>query len=534
MRLLKSHPLLKLINSYLFDGSQPSNLNFAWNFGSLLAVCLIIQLVTGVTLGMHYNGSVSQAFDSVEHVMRDVNNGWLIRYFHSNTASAFFFLVKLFLGRGIYYGSYQAPRTLTWVIGAVILIAMMGTGFLGYVHSLKWSDINIIYLLTSLGLNLLEFQFLAFPYFGLFEAESFLIHFMSAIPWLGQDIVEFIWGGFSVNNATLNRFFALHFLLPFVLAILVLLHLITLHETGAGNPVGSSSNSSRINMSPYYLFKDLITLYLFIWVLSFFVYFMPNFLGDSENYVPANPMQTPAAIVPEWYLLSFYAILRSIPNKLLGVLAMFGAILAILTLPYFDTSKLRGFQFKPTAKIIFWMFVANFVILIVLGAKHVESPFIIVGQCMTFLYFIWYINFIPATSLSEDLLSTVELNNSKSISSNSFSFSSIFSKNFRARIKDFIIIYSVNKPVADSLADIRTLAAERRGIFNAGAENTTEGRNRLLNTQNSIWEHVTEFSNNMNTERVPHEVLTPLINAIRNAASNVDPLIVEVITQLNP
>nr|YP_010608737.1 apocytochrome b [Drechslerella dactyloides]WAN89817.1 apocytochrome b [Drechslerella dactyloides] len=354
MRLLKSHPLLKLFNSYLFDGSQPSNLNFAWNFGSLLAVCLIIQLVTGVTLGMHYNGSISQAFDSVEHVMRDVNNGWLIRYFHSNTASAFFFLVKFFI-------------------------------------------------ITNL---------------------------MSAIPWLGQDIVEFIWGGFSVNNATLNRFFALHFLLPFVLAILVLLHLITLHETGgSGNPIGSSSNSSRVNMSPYYLFKDLITLYIFIWVLSFFVYFMPNFLGDSENYVPANPMQTPAAIVPEWYLLSFYAILRSIPNKLLGVLAMFGAILAILTLPYFDVSKLRGFQFKPTAKFMFWMFVANFVILIVLGAKHVESPFIVVGQCMTFLYFIWYINFIPTTSLFEDLLSTVELNknNSKSASSDQLSSSSIFS-----------------------------------------------------------------------------------------------------------
>nr|QCW06975.1 cytochrome b [Drechslerella brochopaga] len=395
MRLLKSHPLLKLFNSYLFDGSQPSNLNFAWNFGSLLAVCLIIQLVTGVTLGMHYNGSVTQAFDSVEHalVMRDVNNGWLIRYFHSNTASAFFFLVYLHeFGRGIYYGSYQAPRTLTWVIGLVIFFAMVGTGFLGYV--LPYGQMS-----------------------------------MSAIPWLGQDIVEFIWGGFSVNNATLNRFFALHFLLPFVLAILVLLHLITLHETGgSGNPIGSSSNSSRVNMSPYYLFKDLITLYIFIWVLSFFVYFMPNFLGDSENYVPANPMQTPAAIVPEWYLLSFYAILRSIPNKLLGVLAMFGAILAIITLPYFDLSKLRGFQFKPTAKIIFWMFVANFVILIILGAKHVESPFIIVGQCMTFLYFIWYINFIPAISLSEDLLTYVELNKKifKSSSSDPLSSSSIF------------------------------------------------------------------------------------------------------------
>jgi ubiquinol-cytochrome c reductase cytochrome b subunit len=381
MRILKSHPLLKLINSYLMDGSQPSNLNFAWNFGSLLAVCLIIQIVTGVTLAMHYNASVAEAFDSIEHIMRDVNNGWLIRYFHSNTASAFFFLVYLHIGRGIYYGSYQRPRTITWVIGVIILIAMIGTGFLGYV--------------------------LPYGQMSLWGA-TVITNLMSAIPWVGQDIVEFIWGGFSVNNATLNRFFALHFVLPFVLAALVLMHLIGLHDTGgSNNPMGVSSNLARLPMGPYYLFKDLITFFLFIWVLSLFVYFMPNVLGDSENYIKANPMQTPAAIVPEWYLLAFYAILRSIPNKLIGVIAMFAALLAILTLPYLDFSNIRGFQFKPISKVFFWLLVANFLILIVLGAKHVEAPFIVIGQCFTFLYFFWFLGIIPFASLAGDVLNTL-------------------------------------------------------------------------------------------------------------------------------
>jgi len=266
--------MLKLANSYLIDSAQPSNLNYAWNFGSLLAVCLGIQIVTGVTLAMHFNPSVAEAFNSVEHIMRDVNNGWLLRYFHSNTASAFFFLVYLHIGRGIYYGSYQKPRGLTWVIGTIILILMMATAFLGYV--------------------------IPFGQMSLWGA-TVITNLMSAIPWVGKDIVEFIWGGFSVNNATLNRFFALHFVLPFILAALVLMHLIALHDSaGSSNPLGISSNVDKISMSPYYLFKDLITLFLFILVLSIFVFFMPNALGDSENYVMANPMQTPPAIVPEW------------------------------------------------------------------------------------------------------------------------------------------------------------------------------------------------------------------------------------------
>ena len=387
MRILKSHPLLKMVNSYVIDSPQPSNISYLWNFGSLLAFCLIIQIVTGVTLGMHYTPSISEAFDSVEHIMRDVNNGWLVRYLHSNTASAFFFIVYLHIGRGLYYGSYKAPRTLVWTIGTVLFIAMMATAFLGYV--------------------------LPYGQMSLWGA-TVITNLMSAIPWIGQDIVQFIWGGFSVNNATLNRFFALHFVLPFVLAALALMHLIALHDSsGSSNPLGVSGNYDRLPMHPYFIFKDLITIFLFILVLSIFVFFMPNVLGDSENYVMANPMQTPPAIVPEWYLLPFYAILRSIPNKLLGVIAMFAAILALLVLPFTDLSKLRGNQFRPLSKIAFFIFVANFLILMQLGAKHVESPFIEFGQISTVLYFAHFVIIIPFVTLLENSLIDLSLSASK-------------------------------------------------------------------------------------------------------------------------
>nr|YP_010303555.1 apocytochrome b [Purpureocillium takamizusanense]UNI92584.1 apocytochrome b [Purpureocillium takamizusanense] len=378
MRLLKSHPFLKLVNSYLIDASQPTNISYMWNFGSLLAVCLGIQIITGVTLAMHYNPSIAEAFNSVEHIMRDVNNGWFIRYLHSNTASAFFFLVYLHIGRGFYYGSYRAPRTLTWVIGTIILILMMGIGFLGYV--------------------------LPYGQMSLWGA-TVITNLISAIPWIGQDVVEFIWGGFSVNNATLNRFFALHFVLPFVLAALVLMHLIALHDTaGSSNPLGTPGNYDRIPFAPYYLFKDLITIFIFIFVLSIFVFFMPNVLGDSENYIMANPMQTPAAIVPEWYLLPFYAILRSIPNKLLGVIAMFASLLALLALPKADLGITKGLQFRPLSKITFYIFVINFLILMQLGAKHVESPFIEFGQISTAIYFAYYFVIMPGVSVIENTL----------------------------------------------------------------------------------------------------------------------------------
>jgi len=378
MRILKSHPFLKMVNSYVIDSPQPSNISYLWNFGSLLAFCLIIQIITGVTLAMHYNPSVLEAFNSVEHIMRDVNNGWLIRYLHSNTASAFFFLVYLHIGRSLYYGSYKTPRTLVWIIGTIIFILMMATAFLGYV--------------------------LPYGQMSLWGA-TVITNLMSAIPWVGQDIVEFIWGGFSVNNATLNRFFSLHFVLPFVLATLVLMHLIALHDTvGSSNPLGISGNYDRLPFAPYFLFKDLITIFIFIFVLSIFVFFMPNILGDSENYVMANPMQTPPAIVPEWYLLPFYAILRSIPNKLLGVVAMFSAILILLIMPFTDLSKSSGIQFRPISKVAFFIFIGNFLILMQLGAKHVESPFIEFGQISTVIYFSYFLIIVPLISLFENSL----------------------------------------------------------------------------------------------------------------------------------
>nr|AYM32483.1 cytochrome b [Trichophyton mentagrophytes] len=378
MRIFKSHPLLKLVNSYIIDSPQPTNLSYLWNFGSLLALCLGIQIVTGVTLAMHYSPSITDAFDSIEHIMRDVNNGWLIRYLHANTASAFFFLVYLHMGRGIYYGSYQGPRSLTWNIGVIIFIVMIVTAFLGYV--------------------------LPFGQMSLWGA-TVITNLLSAIPWIGQDLVEFIWGGFSVNNATLNRFFSLHYLLPFILAALVLMHLIALHDTvGSSNPLGISGNYDRLPFAPYFLFKDLVTIFLFMLSLSIFVFFMPNALGDCENYVMANPMQTPAAIVPEWYLLPFYAILRSIPDKTLGVVAMLGAILILMALPYLDKSKIRGMQFKPLSKIAFYIFIANFLVLMILGAKHVEDPFIIFGQISTTLYFSYFIIITPLFSILDNIL----------------------------------------------------------------------------------------------------------------------------------
>ena len=389
MRIFKKHPLMSLLNGYLVDSPQPSNISYLWNFGSLLGFCLVIQIVTGVTLAMHYNPSVLEAFNSVEHIMRDVNNGWLIRYLHSNTASAFFFLVYLHIGRGLYYGSYRAPRTLVWTIGVVIFILMMATAFLGYV--------------------------LPYGQMSLWGA-TVITNLMSAIPWVGQDIVEFIWGGFSVNNATLNRFFALHFVLPFVLAALALMHLIALHDSaGSGNPLGVSGNYDRLPFAPYFIFKDLITIFLFIVVLSVFVFFMPNVLGDSDNYIMANPMQTPPAIVPEWYLLPFYAILRSIPNKLLGVISMFAAILILLVMPFTDLGRSRGLQFRPLSKIAFFIFVANFLILMQIGARHVETPFIELGQISTVLYFLYFSVVMYGVTMIENTLVDITLLNNANI-----------------------------------------------------------------------------------------------------------------------
>nr|YP_010886789.1 cytochrome b [Lanmaoa macrocarpa]WJH17090.1 cytochrome b [Lanmaoa macrocarpa] len=377
MRLLKSHSLLRIFNSYVVDSPQPSNISYLWNFGSLLATCLLIQILTGCFLAMHYQPHVDFAFNSVEHIMRDVNNGWLIRYTHANVASFFFIFVYGHIGRNIYYGSYKSPRILVWSIGVIILILMMAIAFLGYV--------------------------LPYGQMSLWGA-TVITNLLSAIPVFGQDLVELIWGGFSVSNATLNRFFSLHYILPFLLAALALAHLVALHTHGSNNPNGISSNGDRYAIHPYFMFKDLITIFFFFLALSVMVFYYPNLLGHSDNYIEANPMSTPASIVPEWYLLPFYAILRSIPNKLLGVLAMFGSLLILLILPIVDVSRQRGSQFRPAMKVAFWFFVFNFFILMWIGSQHPNEPFVFIGQVSTFFYFAWFVLIVPVIGLVENTL----------------------------------------------------------------------------------------------------------------------------------
>jgi len=377
MRLLKTHVLLRLLNSYIVDSPQPANLSYLWNFGSLLGVCLIIQILTGAFLAMHYTPNVDFAFNSVEHIMRDVNNGWLIRYVHANVASFFFIFVYGHIARGLYYSSYKSPRVLVWSIGVIILVLMIATAFLGYV--------------------------LPYGQMSLWGA-TVITNLLSAIPVFGKDIVELIWGGFSVSNATLNRFFSLHYLLPFVLAALVVGHLIALHEHGSGNPNGVTASGDRYAMYPYFIFKDLVTIFSFFLVLSVIVFFYPNLLGHSDNYIPADPMVTPASIVPEWYLLPYYAILRSIPNKLLGVLAMFGSLFILLVLPITDLSRIRGNQFRPAMKLAFWFFVVDFFILMWIGSQHPNTPYVEIGQVSTAFYFSWFLVIIPLIGISENTL----------------------------------------------------------------------------------------------------------------------------------
>jgi len=377
MRKLKSHVLLRLLNSYVVDSPQPANISYLWNFGSLLALCLGIQILTGAFLAMHYTPNVDFAFNSVEHIMRDVNNGWIIRYTHANVASFFFIFVYMHIGRGLYYSSYKTPRVLVWSIGVIILVLMIAIGFLGYV--------------------------LPYGQMSLWGA-TVITNLLSAIPVFGTDIVELIWGGFSVSNATLNRFFSLHYLLPFLLAALAFAHLIALHVHGSNNPNGVTSSGDRYAMHPYFIFKDLVTFFTFFLVLSIIVFFYPNLLGHSDNYIPADPMVTPASIVPEWYLLPFYAILRSIPNKLLGVVAMFGSLFILLILPLTDLSRIRGNQFRPAMKLAFWFFVVDFIILLWIGSQHPETPYLEIGQFATAFYFAWFLIIVPVIGISENTL----------------------------------------------------------------------------------------------------------------------------------
>ncbi len=322
------------------------------------------MILTGVSLAMHYTGHVDYAFLSVEHIMRDVNNGWLIRLIHANGASIFFILVYIHIARGLYYGSYRAPRTLQWVVGVIIFLVMMATGFLGYVQ-----------------------PFGQMSYWG----ATVITNLFSAIPWIGQDLVYFLWGGFSVDNATLNRFFSLHYLQPFVLAAQVVLHLYAQQLAGSNNPEGITSSSDKIRFHPYYTIKDLVGIFWLILGYSLLVFFYPYQQGHPDNSIPANPMVTPHSIVPEWYYQPFYAILRAIPDKMGGVIAMFSSILILLPLPFQTTLNLRTNRYRPILHVLFWIFVANMLILFWVGAKPVDEPYITIGQISTVIYFSYFI-----------------------------------------------------------------------------------------------------------------------------------------------
>nr|BBG22703.1 cytochrome b [Sphaeramia orbicularis] len=369
--LRKTHPLLKIANDALVDLPAPSNISIWWNFGSLLGLCLGIQLLTGLFLAMHYTADIATAFSSVAHICRDVNFGWLIRNVHANGASFFFICIYLHIGRGLYYGSYMFKET--WNIGVVLLLLVMMTAFVGYV--LPWGQMS-------------------------FWGATVITNLLSAVPYVGNTLVQWIWGGFSVDNATLTRFFAFHFLLPFVIAAVTLLHLLFLHETGSNNPVGLNPNADKIPFHPYFSYKDLLGFIVLFLALASLALFSPNYLGDPDNFTPANPLVTPPHIKPEWYFLFAYAILRSIPNKLGGVLALLASILILMLVPLLHTSKHRSLTFRPFSQIIFWTLVADVAILTWIGGMPVEDPYIIIGQIASALYFLIFLVFFPLAGMT--------------------------------------------------------------------------------------------------------------------------------------
>ena len=369
-------PLLSL-GAHLTDYPTPKNLNYWWTFGGILTFCLITQIITGIVLGMHYVAHADLAFGSVEHIMRDVNYGWLIRYVHANGASMFFLAVYIHIFRSLYYGSYKSPREVIWIIGMIIYLLMMMTAFMGYV--LPWGQMS-------------------------FWGATVITSLFSAIPLVGESITNWLWGGYAVDNPTLTRFFSLHYLLPFLILGLVILHIWALHVPGNNNPIGidvKKPSKDTVPFHPYIVIKDLFALLLFLIVFAFFVFYSPNILGHSDNYIEANPMVTPAHIVPEWYLLPFYAILRSVPDKLLGVIAMLSSIFILVVLPWLDTSKIRSAVFRPLYKQFYWLLVLDVLILGYVGAMPAEGLYLLIARVATAYYFIHFLVILPILGLKE-------------------------------------------------------------------------------------------------------------------------------------
>lgn len=356
------HPLFKIANNALVDLPAPSNISVWWNYGSLLGLCLVIQIATGLFLAIHYTADIELAFNSVNHICRDINYGWLLRTLHANGASFFFICIYLHIGRGIYYGSYL--YTPTWLVGVIILFLVIGAAFIGYV--LPWGQMS-------------------------FWGATVITNLLSAVPYLGVDLVQWVWGGFAVDNATLTRFFTFHFLIPFIVAAATMVHLLFLHQTGSNNPLGINSNVDKIPFHPYFSFKDIVGFITIVIFLVLLTLTNPYLLGDPDNFIPANPLVTPVHIQPEWYFLFAYAILRSIPNKLGGVIALVMSIAILIILPFTRVSKLRGIQFYPINQILFWSIVSTVILLTWIGARPVENPYILTGQLLTVVYFSYYI-----------------------------------------------------------------------------------------------------------------------------------------------